>query len=100
MTPADFRDFVFKIAERINFARDRIILGGDHLGPLTWKNEKAAEAIEKSCELITQYVLAGFTKIHIDTSMKLADDPVDQCLELSVIADRASVLCRAAEKAL
>lgn len=28
MTPADFRDFVYSIADRIGFAHDRIILGG------------------------------------------------------------------------
>ncbi len=33
MTPAAFRDFVFAIADRVGFARDRVLLGGDHLGP-------------------------------------------------------------------
>ena len=32
MTPADFREFVFAIADKVGFARERIILGGDHLG--------------------------------------------------------------------
>ncbi|STE85214.1 putative tagatose 6-phosphate kinase [Escherichia coli] len=32
MTPADFREFVFTIADKVGFARERIILGGDHLG--------------------------------------------------------------------
>lgn len=31
--------------------------------------------MQKAEELVYQYVLAGFTKIHLDTSMKLADDP-------------------------
>ncbi len=35
MTPAAFRDFVFAIADRVGFARDRVLLGGDHLGPNT-----------------------------------------------------------------
>ena len=29
MTPADFREFVFAIADKVGFARERIILGGD-----------------------------------------------------------------------
>ncbi|MDE7246155.1 MAG: class II D-tagatose-bisphosphate aldolase, non-catalytic subunit, partial [Oscillospiraceae bacterium] len=52
-----------------------VILGGDHLGPLLWQNEPEAEAMAKSEELVRQFVAAGFTKIHLDTSMKVADDP-------------------------
>jgi len=33
MRPADFRDFVCEIADRIGYPRENIILGGDHLGP-------------------------------------------------------------------
>jgi len=99
MTPVDFRDFVLKIAEKIDFPKEKIILGGDHLGPLTWKDEKCTPAIEKSRVLITQYILAGFTKIHIDTSMKLKDDAADERLDPSVIADRAADLCFSAEQA-
>ncbi len=40
MTPADFREFVFTIADKVGFARERIILGGDHLGPNCWQQEK------------------------------------------------------------
>lgn len=40
MTPADFREFVFTIADKVGFARERIILGGDHLGPKTAGSKK------------------------------------------------------------
>ena len=33
MTPAAFRDFVHGIADRTGLARERVLLGGDHLGP-------------------------------------------------------------------
>ena len=33
MMPADFRVFVEGIAERLGFPLDRLVLGGDHLGP-------------------------------------------------------------------
>ena len=36
MRPKDFRNFVYQIADKIEFSRDKIILGGDHLGPLPW----------------------------------------------------------------
>lgn len=99
MKPEDFKAFVFKIAEKIHFPAEKLILGGDHLGPLTWKNEKSHTAMEKSCELLRQYVLAGFTKIHIDTSMHLADDNIAEKLDTGVIAERGAALCKVAEAA-
>ncbi|MBN1499853.1 MAG: class II D-tagatose-bisphosphate aldolase, non-catalytic subunit [Spirochaetes bacterium] len=99
MVPADFRNFVFSIAAGTGFPKERILLGGDHLGPLTWKNEKAETAMEKSAELIRQYVHAGFSKIHIDTSMHLGDDVKTEKLKTSVIARRAAFLCNIAEQA-
>ncbi|HEX3028101.1 MAG TPA: class II D-tagatose-bisphosphate aldolase, non-catalytic subunit [Clostridia bacterium] len=99
MKPADFSRFVYDIADKIGFPHERIILGGDHLGPLTWKSETSQNAMEKSIELIREYVLAGFTKIHLDTSMHLADDDTGKKLDTSVIAERGAVLCKAAETA-
>lgn len=99
MRPDDFRDFVFSIAKKVNFPMDKIILGGDHLGPLTWKNLDSKKAILESVELIKQFILAGFTKIHIDTSMHLADDDIKVKLDDNVIAERGAALCEVAEKA-
>lgn len=99
MKPADFRDYVFSIGRKISFPPEKLILGGDHLGPLTWKDEDSAAAMEKARDLIRDYVMAGFTKIHIDTSMRLADDLTDRRLDTSIIADRGALLCRAAEEA-
>jgi D-tagatose-1,6-bisphosphate aldolase subunit GatZ/KbaZ len=99
MRPVDYRDFVLGIAEKINFPKDKIILGGDHLGPLVWSEEKADEALEKARVLVRDYVLAGFTKIHIDTSMKLGDDDKNSLLDTSVIADRGAYICSEAETA-
>jgi len=99
MLPVDFKAFVHSIAQNLEFPLNRIILGGDHLGPLTWKNENSTTAMEKSCELLKQYVLAGFTKIHIDTSMHLADDNQKQKLDTGIIAQRGAILCKVAEDA-
>lgn len=99
MKPLDFKNFVYSIAEKVNFPSGRIILGGDHLGPLTWKDEASETAMRKAEELISQYVLAGFNKIHIDTSMHLGGDSREHPVDTSVIAERGAVLCRAAEEA-
>lgn len=95
MKPADFRDFVYGIAQEVGFPRERLILGGDHLGPNCWQDEPAADAMEKSVALIEAYVAAGFSKIHLDASMSCADDPTP--LDPRVVAERAAVLCQAAE---
>lgn len=99
MKPADYRDFVYAIADNLGFERDRIILGGDHLGPLTWQNEPEASAMEKSVELVRLFVLAGYKKIHLDTSMRLADDPKDVPLSDRTVARRGAVLYEACEQA-
>lgn len=76
MTPADFRDFMWKLADEHHFPRENLILGGDHLGPNRWQNEPAEDAMTKADELIRTYVAAGFKKIHLDCSMSCAGDPV------------------------
>jgi len=98
MKPADFVSFVHTIAEEQGFNKGRLILGGDHLGPLTWSRLSEKEAMDNASELIRGYVLAGFTKIHIDTSMKLADDAADKRLSDEVIAQRGALLCKVAEE--
>ncbi|ENZ02470.1 D-tagatose-bisphosphate aldolase, class II, non-catalytic subunit [Clostridium thermobutyricum] len=97
MKPKDFVNYVYKIADKVNFPKDRIILGGDHLGPLTWTKLTQEEAMEKAKVLIRDYVLAGFTKIHIDTSMPIYDDLDKGVFGDDLIAERAAILCNVAE---
>jgi len=92
MVPETFKNFVYALAEEAKFPLERLFLGGDHLGPLTWSNLNEAEALEKSKILVRDYVLAGFTKIHLDTSMRLADDSKDEMLSTDVIAQRGITL--------
>lgn len=97
MKPADFKAFVEKLADEIGFDKSRLFLGGDHLGPLTFASKPEAEAMKESEELIRCYVAAGFTKIHIDTSMKVADDDPNTRLSDATIARRGAQLARVAE---
>ncbi|MCL2588780.1 MAG: class II D-tagatose-bisphosphate aldolase, non-catalytic subunit [Oscillospiraceae bacterium] len=98
MRPADFRDFVYAIAEKTAFPKDQILLGGDHLGPHPWRKLPAEEAMRHATELVESYIRAGFMKIHIDTSMHLGDDG-SAPLSDEVIAGRSAVLCQSAERA-
>ena len=97
MMPKDFYQMVLKMAEEIGLPENRIILAGDHLGPLTWQKLPEAEAMANSYELVYQYARAGFTKIHLDTSMKVADD-TEGLLQTEVIARRGAMLYKAAIK--
>lgn len=99
MRPENFRDFVYSIADRIGFPHDQIILGGDHLGPLTWQNEPEETAMANATELVRLFVLAGFKKIHLDTSMRVADDSMDAPLSDETIARRGAKLYAACEEA-
>lgn len=75
LRPGDYCDRVLGMARRLGVPEELVILGGDHLGPLTWQDRPEAEAMALAEELVYQYARAGFTKIHLDTSMKVADDP-------------------------
>lgn len=97
MTPADFPVYVEKIAQKVGFNTNNLMLGGDHLGPLCWTNESAQAAMAKSIQLIHDYVAAGFNKIHLDTSMLCADD--SEPLSDELVAHRSATLCAAAEAA-
>ena len=99
MQPADFAAYVQTLAERVGLPQTQLILGGDHLGPLTWSAEPEAEAMAKAEVLIDAFVRAGFRKIHLDTSMRLGDDPTDLPLTDETIAARAARLCAVAERA-
>ena len=96
MKPADFHAFVEALATKTGLPHDRLLLGGDHLGPNVWQAEPAATAMDKADELVAQYVAAGFRKIHLDCSMACAEDPVP--LPESLIAARAARLAAVAEK--
>lgn len=96
MTPADFIAFVEAIAAEEGVARDKIIFGGDHLGPNPWRKEQASAALEKAAGMVEAYVAAGFTKIHLDASMGCAGEPA--ALDDRTVAERAAALCAVAEE--
>jgi D-tagatose-1,6-bisphosphate aldolase subunit GatZ/KbaZ len=96
MKPQDFRRLVLGLARRHGLPEDRIVLGGDHLGPNRWQERPAEEALAYAGDLVASYVAAGFTKLHLDCSMACADDksPLDD----SVVARRAATLASRAEQ--
>ncbi|MBI3212208.1 MAG: D-tagatose-bisphosphate aldolase, class II, non-catalytic subunit [Mycobacterium sp.] len=95
LRPAQFRDLVHGIADECGFACERVVLGGDHLGPNRWQRQNAGAAMANADDLIAAYVEAGYTKIHLDCSMSCADDPA--ILPDEIVAQRSARLMRVAE---
>jgi D-tagatose-1,6-bisphosphate aldolase subunit GatZ/KbaZ len=96
MTPAGFRRFVEGIAKQVGFPLDRLILGGDHLGPNPWRSLPAEEAMLRAEAMVAAYVEAGFRKIHLDCSMGCAGEPA--ALDDQTTATRAARLAGVAEQ--
>jgi D-tagatose-1,6-bisphosphate aldolase subunit GatZ/KbaZ len=97
MTPPQFRDYVHALAQAQGFPLERLVLGGDHLGPNAWQSLDAATAMHNAETLIAAYAAAGFHKIHLDCSMRCADDA--PYLSDELIAERSARLCVVAEQA-
>jgi D-tagatose-1,6-bisphosphate aldolase subunit GatZ/KbaZ len=95
LTPAAFRELVHAIAARVGLPPDRIILGGDHLGPNPWRHLPAADAMDRAAAMVAAYAAAGFTKLHLDCSMGCAGEPA--ALPDDLTAARAARLAAAAE---
>ena len=97
MTPTDFVRFVNGIAAENGLPAEQLILGGDHLGPSPWQDCPMERAMQQAVEMVQAYVRAGFSKIHLDTSMRLKDDDQAHPLDFELVARRTAVLAKAAE---
>jgi D-tagatose-bisphosphate aldolase class II non-catalytic subunit len=95
MTPIGFRRFVEGIADGARVPRAQLILGGDHLGPNPWRHLAAEEAMQRAETMVAAYVEAGFSKLHLDTSMGCLGEPA--ALEEEVVAARAARLAAIGE---
>lgn len=96
MTPAAFRDFVLSLADEAGLPRDRVILGGDHLGPNRWRAESPEEAMARADELVRAYAEAGYTKIHLDCTFSCLGDPYP--LTDAIVAERTVRLLKVVEE--
>lgn len=96
MEPADFASLVDTIAEEEGCPAEQIVLGGDHLGPNPWRSRPAEIAMAEAEKMVEAYVAAGFRKIHLDTSMGCAGEPL--ALDDQATAKRAVRLAAVAER--
>ena len=92
MTPADFVTFVTDLANETATARERIVFGGDHLGPQAWRAAGAETAMARADHMVADYVEAGFGKIHLDCSEGCAGETAQ--LGDDVTASRSARLAR------
>jgi len=99
VTPLEFVGFVSRLAQEAGLPAARVVLGGDHLGPNPWTALGTHAAMERATEMVRQYVRAGYAKIHLDASMRCADDPPGPLSDV-VAAARTADLAAAAEAAV
>jgi D-tagatose-1,6-bisphosphate aldolase subunit GatZ/KbaZ len=97
-TPAEFVAFVSRLAREAGMPEDRLVLGGDHLGPNPWTALGVRLAMARAAEMVRDYVRAGYAKVHLDASMRCADDPLGPLAD-TVAAARTADLAAAAEAA-
>lgn len=97
LTPAEFAGFVHFTARSAGLPAERVLLGGDHVGPFPWRQEASVSALRKACALLHDCVAAGYKKIHLDASMPCGDDK--GIITEQTVANRAAILCQAAEEA-
>lgn len=97
LRPAQFRDLVLGLADESGLPRERVLLGGDHLGPNAWQSLPASDALARAAVMVAEYVDAGYRKIHLDCSMSCAGDP--SVLTDEIVAERTAALCVRAEEA-
>jgi D-tagatose-1,6-bisphosphate aldolase subunit GatZ/KbaZ len=98
LTPAAFRDELYRTADRTGLPPERIVLGGDHLGPNPWRHLPAEAALAQAEIMVAAYVAAGYQKIHLDTSMGCQGEPehlpdeqtAARAARLAVIAEQAA----------
>jgi D-tagatose-1,6-bisphosphate aldolase subunit GatZ/KbaZ len=90
MLPADFIKAVQKIAVDTGYPSERIVFGGDHLGPQVWRKESADSAMQNAKDMMAAYVKAGFTKIHLDCSEGCAGEAAQ--VSDAISAERAKEL--------
>lgn len=95
LRPPDFVDLVHRVAADCGLPTDRVILGGDHLGPNRWRTLPPETAMSHARNLVAAYVQAGFTKIHLDCSYPCAGDP--GVLTDATVAARSAQLLRTAQ---
>jgi D-tagatose-1,6-bisphosphate aldolase subunit GatZ/KbaZ len=99
VTPAGFVEFVARLCAESGLPAGRVVLGGDHLGPHPWAALGARTAMERAGRMVRDYVSARYEKIHLDASMRCADDPPGALAD-EVIADRTAALAAEAEAAI
>lgn len=96
MKPVDFVKAVYKITDEEQFPVERVLLGGDHLGTNTWRAEGEEKAMAKAKVLVSEYVRAGYKKIHLDASFVCEGDAIP--LSDDIVSQRSAELAEVCEQ--
>ena len=56
MRPTAYLESVYQLAAQVGLPAERVLLGGDHLGPNCWQSLPSADALTRSAILVRDYV--------------------------------------------
>lgn len=96
LEPSEFICFVKEISDNAHVKHERILFGGDHLGPQAWRKLPADDAMRKAHRMVADYAAAGFTKIHLDCSEGCAGESAQ--IPDEITATRSAALAATALK--
>ena len=74
LEPKEFRKRVKSLSKTINFKKNYLIFGADHLGPLPWKKFSKKKAFLNAKKLLNLTLKENFEKIHLDTTIRCAKE--------------------------
>jgi tagatose-1,6-bisphosphate aldolase non-catalytic subunit AgaZ/GatZ len=67
MLPSDFRIFAENIAADAHLDPQRLVLGGDHLGPNPWRHLPAAEAMQHAKRMVSIKIPESILSLFLPT---------------------------------
>ena len=95
LKPLQFKEKIEKLYKLVKLPSKLVIIGGDHLGPLPWKNINARSAMKNAKVLVKKCLKAKYKKIHIDTAIVCKDE---KNIDRSTIVSRCEEIFKSLPK--
>ena len=95
LKPLQFKQKVDKLCKSVKLPSKLLIIGGDHLGPLPWKNVNKKSAMKNAKILVKKCLNAKYKKIHIDTAIVCRDE---KNIDRNIIVNRCEEILKSLTK--
>ena len=95
LEPKQFKKKIEKLCKLVKLPSRQLIIGGDHLGPLPWKNINTKSAMKNAKVLVKKCLKAKYNKIHIDTAIICKDE---KNINRNIIVNRCEDILKSISK--